>query len=177
MTVLDHPRSSDERCDTIRAMLDRYPEAQAQAKGEGGRGGMFSHAILQWDPNTWTREYQELERCLLELRRRALSRGPMIAKNVTSGQAWWHLSHRYLLATTARKEVHVHVNRKTGHRTPGRLPSNCEVIARPTLLNGRTASALVRTWDSKVDPHVVAAAVQWVSGEFRGEPGVFKEAA
>ena len=177
MTVLDHPRSSDRRCDTIRDMLSTYTQAQAQAKGEGGRGGMFSHAILQWDPATWTPEYQELERCLTELRRRALERGPMIAKNVTSGQAWWHLSHRYLLARTARKEVHVHVNRKTGHRTPGRLPHNCEVIAQPTLLNGRTASVLVRTWDGRVDPHIVKAAVEWVSGEFRGEPSVFKEAA
>lgn len=171
MTVIAFDRRTDKRLETLHEMLTRLNEARAQAKGEGGRGGQFSSAILVFDPVTYTREYRELDRVLAELRRQANTRGPMIAKNVTPGQAYWHLSHRYLLCQLVRREVHT-VKTRAGHRVPRKLPHNCEVVARPVLMHGEKASMLLRVWDGGVKPEIVQAAIQWVSREYRGEPAM-----
>lgn len=161
----------DPRLNELHGMMLRFHEARSQAKGEGGRGGQFSSAILVFDPLTYTREYRELDRCLTELRRQANTRGPLIAKGVTPGQAWWNLSHRYLLCTLKRTEIHT-TKTRAGHRVPRKLPHNMEVVARPTLMHGDKASVLVRVWDSAVDPAKVAAAIQWLSTEYRGVPAL-----
>lgn len=174
MTVIAMPRST-EREDTLRAMLDRYPEARAQAKGEGGMGGRFESALLTFDPLTWTREMRELDRCLTELRRLAQGLSPIIARDVSARKAWWHLSHRYLLCVTTRKTVRTQKHQRTGERRIGRLPAYMEVIARPTLLHGKEASVLVRQWDPGVRMNVVDVAVQWIAGEYRGVPALPEE--
>lgn len=172
MTVIALERSRvDDRTETLHEMLVRLPEARAQAKGEGGRGGQFSSAILVFDPVTYTREYRELDRVLTVLRTMAQSRGPMIARNVTSGQAWWNLSHRYLLCQLVRRDVHTFKTR-AGHRVPRKLPANMEVVSRPVLMHGEKASMLVRVWDSRVEPRIVQAALEWVSQEYRGTPAL-----
>ena len=173
VTVIALERS-DSRTETLHEMLLRYPEARAQAKGEGGRGGQFSSAILVFDPLTWTAEFRELDRCLQMLRSQAQARGPMVARNVTAGQAWWNLSHRYLLCQLVRKEIHTHKTR-AGHRVPRKLPANMEVVSRPTLMHGEKASMLVRVWDRKVDPDKVRAALEWIGREFRGTPSLPRE--
>lgn len=160
-----------ERTDTIREMLLRFPEAQAQAKGEGGMGGRFESCLLTFDSLTWTREMRELDRCLTELRRLAQTTSPIIARDVSARQAWWHLSHRYLLCQLVRREIRTRKTR-AGHRQPVRLPANVEVVSRPTLMHGDRASMLVRTWDAGVRADVVDVAVGWVSREFRGEPAL-----
>lgn len=175
MTVIPLERTRlNDRLETLHEMLLRLPEARAQAKGEGGRGGQFSSAILVFDPVTYTACYRELDRVLTLLRTQAQTRGPMIARNVTAGQAWWNLSHRYLLCQLVRREIHTHKTR-AGHRVPRKLPANMEVVSRPTIMHGDKASMLVRVWDPKVEPLKVQAALEWVSREYRGEPALPEE--
>ena len=155
-------------------MLLYYTEARSEAGSGGGGGSRPESRLLAFDAQTWTKEYAELERCLNALRYLAQHGRPMIERDVSSSAAWWHLRARYLEAVTVRREVHY---RKThsGERVPARLPSNCEVVARATILNGRTGYMMVRQWDARVDPRVVAASLRWLSGEFRGSPATYRE--
>ena len=164
----------DRRVDTLHDMLLRYNEARAENSSAGGGGTQHSSRIHSFDAQTWTREYQELERCLERLRWLAEHGRPMIERNVSSGAAWWNIRARYLDAEIVRKELHL---RKThsGDRVPQPLPRNSEVVARATILHGKTNYMLVRTWDARVDPQVVGAALRWISREFRGTPAVYRE--
>lgn len=167
-------RMTDTRADTIRAMLDRWDEAHSQKRGEGGIGGQFSSAQLVWDSTTWTPAFQELERCLVELRRLAKSTRPIIPPGISSGKAWWCLQERYLSSKVIRREIRTRRTR-SGHRVPSNLPRNQEVVARPVLLHGDRAEMLVRVWNPGVDLDSVDAAVAWIANEFRGTPAVFSE--
>lgn len=164
--------ATSRRVGTIHDMLNRYNEARSEASGVGGGGSRHESRINGFDPETWTPEFRELERCLERLRWLASHGRPMIAHNVSSGAAWWNVRQRYLEARVVRREVRM---RKThsGHRVPVRLPSYMEVVARPTVLQGKTQYMLVRQWDERVDPHVVGVALRWISDEFRGRPAVY----
>lgn len=170
------PRPRSDRVDTIHEMLCRYEEARAENGGGGGGGSQHESRINAFDPQTWTREYQELERCLERLRWLAAHGRPMIEKNVSSSTAWWHLRHRYLETHTVRREVHL---KKThsGDRTLARLRHNEEVLARQTILNGRKSFVLLRVWDPRVEPTYVGAALRWIAREFKGTPAVYSETA
>jgi hypothetical protein len=170
----ERPRTRTDRIETLHAMLTHYTEARSEAGSGGGGGSRPESRLLAFDASTWTREYEELERCLNALRYLAQHGRPMIEQGVSSAAAWWHLRARYLEAETVRREVHF---RKThsGERVPARLPSNMEVVARATILNGRTGHMMVRVWDARVDPRVVAAGLRWLSAEFRGSPAVYSE--
>lgn len=168
--------NNSDRQHTIRAMLERYDEARSASSGPGGSGRRHESRLNQFDPHTWTAEYQELERCLDRLRWLAHHGRPMIEKNMSSGAAWWHLRERYLNARTTRRLIHSRVTR-TGHRVPARLPANTEIVGRPTILHGTTSSVIVRTWDARVDPGIVDAAVRWLAREYVGTPALYKENA
>lgn len=163
------------RTGVLHDMLNHYNEARSEATGAGGGGSRHESRINAWDPETWTPAYRELERCLEGLRWLAQHGRPMIERGVSSGAAWWHLRARYLEAELVRREVHL---RKThsGTRVPVPLPRNEEVVARPTILQGRSQTLLVRRWDQRVDPHVVQAALRWISREFKGQPAPYSVA-
>ncbi len=175
MTVipLDRPRNTD-RLHTIRAMLDRWDEAHAQKRGDGGIGGQFSSAELVWDDTTWTPAFQELERCLIELRKLAKTTRPIIPPGISSGKAWWCLQERYLNSKVIRREIRTRRTR-SGHRIPVNLPRNQEVVARPVLLHGDRSEMLVRVWNPGVEMAAVEAALQWIEREYRGQPAMFSE--
>lgn len=171
----ERPRAhSRDRIATLHDMLTRYHEARSEASGVGGGGTRLEGRLLAFDSQTWTREYQELDRCLQRLRWLAEHGRPMIEHGVSSGAAWWHLRQRYLEAHVGRREIHM---RKTpaGERVPI-VPRNMEVVARPTILQGKTQMLLVRSWDQRVDPQVVGAALRWISREFRGTPASYSVA-
>ncbi len=174
MQLEQRPRHGRDRVDTLHEMMCRYETARAESNGGGSSGGRNESRLLGFDPTTWTREYQELERCLNELRTLARNGRPMIEHNVSSSTAWWHLSHRYLRTETVRREVFM---RRThnGERVPNRLPANMEVVSRQTILHGKSSHMLVRVWDTNVDPKVVGAALRWIAREFKGSPAVYSE--
>lgn len=169
-------RRTKQRVETLHDMMTRYHEARSESAGPGGGGSQHGSRINAFDQRTWTREYQELERCLDRLKYLAQHGRPMIERNVSSSAAWWHVRARYLEATISRREIHL---RKThsGERVPARLPRNCEIVARATILHGKSQHMLVRTWDPRVDPRIVGAALRWISREYRGTPAVYSESA
>jgi len=175
--MAERPTGSHDRrrLDTIHDMLSHYHEARSEAGGTGGGGSRLEARLLGWDPETYTREYRELDRCLDRLRWLAQHGRPMIAKGISSGAGWWHLRMRYLESQVVRREIHT---RRThnGTRVPAPLPRNCEVVARPTILQGRSQTLLVRTWDARVDPQIVRASLGWISQEFRGHPRPYSAA-
>lgn len=170
-----HYRSTD-RVDTLHEMLSRYNEARSEGSGGGGGGSHHESRINVFDAATWTREYQELERCLERLRWLAGHGRPMLERNVSAGAAWWNVRARYLEAEVVRREVHLR-RTHSGDRVPTQLPRSMEVVARATILHGKTNYMLVRQWDRRVDPHVVGAALRWISREYRGTPAVYSETA
>jgi hypothetical protein len=157
-------RPVTEREQTIRLMLERFNEAQAQKKGEGGIGGQFSSAHLQWDETTWNSSYVELSRCLEKLR-----------NDPVRSRVWWSVRQRYLHCQIRRREVAVKYNHRKTVRTPVSLPSNEEVVSRQTVLNGKTTMLMVRVWDPKVREDLVDEGVKWLAKEFRGKPRMPKE--
>jgi hypothetical protein len=165
---------SDDRVDTIKAMLALYQEARSVSSGAGGTGGRADSRYLEFDPSTWTREYKELERVLERLRYLAGHGRPMIARNVSSSTAWWNVRQRYLECEKVRRLVHL---RKThsGERVPTGLRQNEEIASRTTILNGSQTSVMVWRWNPKVDLGVVDVAVDWMSSEFRGTPSVYSQ--
>ncbi len=165
-----------DRVHTLRLMLERYPEARAEAQGGGSSGGRREARLLGFDPYTWTQEMRELERCLERLRALAHGRSPMLERGISSRRAWWHLRQRYLEARVVRREIHT---RKThsGERVPKRLPANMELASRQTVLHGQTTYALVRVWHPDVDERVVEAALRYLDAEFRGAPALPAESA
>ena len=171
----ERPHRNRDRVDTLHDMLVRFVEAKSEASGGGGGDSRLESRLLGFDPLTWTREYRELDRCLDRLRWLAEHGRPMIERNVSSAAAWWNVRARYLEAETVRREVH---SRRThsGERVPGRLPGNYEIVARPTILQGKSQHMLVRVWDPGVRPEVVAAALRWISREYRGTPASYSAA-
>lgn len=159
----------------LKQMLDRYDDARSTDGRSFGSG--FQHnesVILQFDQKTWTPKYQELERCLIELRTLAHGRRPMIAKGVSSSAAWWHLAERYLRCRTERRELHTRKTR-AGHRVPQGIGKNMEVLSRPTLLHGSRVAVVLRVWHPGVREEIVDAAVDWIGERFVGEPALPKE--
>lgn len=173
MIPLERPRNS-ERIETLHQMLSRYSEAQSQKRGEGGIGGQFSSAELVWDDTTWTPAFQELERCLIELRKLAKTTRPIIPPGISSSKAWWCLQERYLNSKVIRREIRTRRTR-SGHRIPANLPRNQEVVARPILLHGDRSEMLVRVWNPGVEMESVEAALDWIAKEYRGQPAMFSE--
>lgn len=167
-------RAVDHRTESLRAMLSTYQEARSVSNGAGGTGGRADSRYLEFDPSTWTREFQELERVLNHLKYLAGHGRPMIARNVSSSTAWWHVRERYLHCEKVRRLVHL---RKThsGERVPTGLRPNEEIASRTTILNGSQTSLMVWRWNPKVDLGVVDVAVEWMSGEFRGSPATYPE--
>ena len=144
-------------------MLERFEEARCQAQSEGGTGGEFDSSALVFDEATFTREFRELDRALTLMR-------------ATMPSLYFHVSQRYLLCQLRRREIHTHKTR-AGHRVPKHLPPWQEVVARPVLMHGETASMTIRVWDKRVDPAKVQEGVAWLSREFRGAPHMPKEMA
>lgn len=167
-------REDRDRTQAIHDMLTRYEQARSESSSPGGSGGRHESRLLEFDHQTWTSAYRELDRCLERLRYIAQHGRPMIERGVSSSTAWWHLRHRYLHADVVRREVH---SRRThsGERVPVALPANMEIVARQTILNGKSSSMLVRVWDRRVDPKIVAAGLGWIAGQYRGMPAVYSE--
>jgi hypothetical protein len=163
------PRRNTDRVDTLHEMLVRLEEARSEGSSAGGGGSHHEARMNTWDALTYTREYKELDRCLERLRWLAEHGRPMIAPDVSSAKAWWHIRHRYLATEVVRREVHYR-RTHSGERVPARLPRNMEVVSRQTILNGRAGYMMVRVWDPRVDPAVVGAGLRWISREFRGTP-------
>ncbi len=173
--TLEHrPRHGRDRVDTLHEMLTRYESARAESNGGGSSGGRNESRLLGFDPQTWTREYQELERCLNALRYLGAVDSPIIEKGVSAQRAWWHISHRYLRTETVRREIHMR-RTHSGERVPARLPANMEVVSRQTILHGKSSYMLVRVWDTNVDPKVVGAALRWIARSYNGTPAVYDE--
>jgi hypothetical protein len=149
-------------------MLASFSDARAEAFGGGGAGGRATSRINSFDPATWTRSYQELDRVLEHLRYLAGHGRPMIARDVSSSTAWWSIRARYLDAKIVRREVHLRKTH-TGNRVPI-LPANSEIASRATILNGRTCSMMLRVWDGGVQPRVVDATIGWIDEQFKGRP-------
>lgn len=166
-TGVASPTSLRER--TIVEMLERYQEALAQAKGEGGIGGQFSSAMLLWDGQTWTPEFRELERCLWKLRELARQGG--VIEDEPAHRVWWNIKERYLVAQLRRRTVHTQKT-KRGYRVPVGIPPNAEIVSRVTQLRGEQSSVILRIWDNRVNSAILAIGVGWLADEFRGSPSL-----
>ena len=175
-TVARPSSRRSDRVDTIHQMLVNWDAARSEGSSVGGGGSHLEARINTWDATTWTREYQELDRCLVRLRYLAGHGRPMISHGVSSSAAWWTIQQRYLEAVVVRREVFLR-RTHSGERVPVSLPRNCEVVSRATIMQGKSSFCMVRTWDTRVDPADVDAALRWIAKEYRGVPACYKEVA
>ena len=96
-------------------------------------------------PSDWSHaSYQELERCLVDMRDNGRRR------------EWWHATRRYRDGT--RTVLEVPVRRSRLGATPI-LPAHTEIVAGAVFSGARRATVIVRRWPAEVRPELAEAGI------------------
>jgi hypothetical protein len=124
----------------LRTLYDAREAWDGRADGDGFSG------VLLLMPSDYTRgSYQELERCLVDMRDNGRRR------------LWWHATRRY--RDGERKAIDVPVRRTQRGAVPI-LPRNCELVGGGVLSGQKRATVLVRRWPDTVRVELADAGVE-----------------
>ena len=130
-------------------LLKSYPYACAAASvaglGEHGKSRWESVALSHTD--LWyAGSYDELERCLLDLR-------------ASDARVFWHVTQRYLDAEVRPMVVPV---RRNQYKSFPVLAPYCELAGGLIGSTGGTCRVLVRRWDHRVRPTLVSEGLAYL---------------
>lgn len=134
--------------DLVVELVRTLDEASVDWDWRSGGGGVIRMPTLWRDGS-----YQELERCLSEMRER-------------SRVQWWHLSMRYRWGWETLRPVRT---RKTKHGREPELPPRSELLITGASVPGSTL-VLVKlyVWSEEVKPTHVEEGVDWLVKEMYG---------